>query len=72
MKVIIACLNSKYVHASLSPWCLLAGVREFSENTYIKCFAALSEPKTISDFVVGLENDKIKMIMHLAGTINIE
>lgn len=34
MKVIIACLNSKYVHASLSPWCLLAGVREFSKNMY--------------------------------------
>lgn len=34
MKVIIACLNSKYVHASLSPWCLLAGVREFAKNTY--------------------------------------
>lgn len=31
MKVIIACLNSKYVHASLSPWCLLAGVREFAK-----------------------------------------
>ncbi|MBR2868503.1 MAG: DUF4080 domain-containing protein [Clostridia bacterium] len=34
MKVIISCLNSKYVHASLSPWCLLAGVRELSDNTY--------------------------------------
>ena len=34
MRVIISCLNSKYVHASLSPWCLLAGVREFSKNTY--------------------------------------
>lgn len=34
MKVIISCLNSKYVHASLSPWCLLAGVREFSDNKY--------------------------------------
>lgn len=34
MKVIISCLNSKYVHASLSPWCLLAGVREFAENQY--------------------------------------
>ena len=32
MKVIISCLNSKFVHASLSPWCLLAGVREFCEN----------------------------------------
>jgi len=34
MKVIISTLNSKFVHASLSPWCLLAGVREFSEKEY--------------------------------------
>ena len=34
MKVIISCLNSKFVHASLSPWCLAAGVREFAEKTY--------------------------------------
>ncbi len=34
MKVVICCLNSKYVHASLSPWCLLAGLREFSEYSY--------------------------------------
>lgn len=31
MKVIIGCLNSKYVHASLAPWCLLSGIREYSE-----------------------------------------
>jgi radical SAM superfamily enzyme YgiQ (UPF0313 family) len=34
MKVIISCLNSKYVHASLSPWCLLAGVKAFAKNEY--------------------------------------
>ena len=34
MKIIIGCLNSKYVHASLSPWCLLAGVREFAKGEY--------------------------------------
>jgi len=34
MKVLIACLNSKFVHASLSPWCLLAGIRAFSRKTY--------------------------------------
>lgn len=34
MKVIISCLNSKFVHASLSPWCLAAGVREFSKVTH--------------------------------------
>ena len=34
MKVIISCLNSKFVHASLSPWCLAAGVREFSKEKH--------------------------------------
>ena len=34
MRVIIACLNSKFVHASLSPWCLVAGVCKFSKKTY--------------------------------------
>ena len=34
MKVIISCLNSKFVHASLSPWCLAAGVREFSNEEH--------------------------------------
>ena len=32
MKVVISCLNSKYVHTSLSPWCLLAEIREFSKK----------------------------------------
>ncbi|MDO4607777.1 MAG: DUF4080 domain-containing protein [Clostridia bacterium] len=31
MKVILGCLNSKYIHASLAPWCLKAGV-----DTYCK------------------------------------
>lgn len=34
MKIIISCLNSKFVHASLSPWCLATGVREFSKETH--------------------------------------
>ena len=32
MNLIIGCLNSKYIHASLSPWCLLVGVREFGKS----------------------------------------
>ena len=34
MKVIISCLNSKFVHASLSPWCLAAGVRKFCKKCH--------------------------------------
>ena len=29
MKAIICALNSKYIHSSLAPWCLLAGVRAY-------------------------------------------
>ncbi len=34
MRVIISCLNSKFVHASLAPWCLAAGIREFSKKAH--------------------------------------
>lgn len=34
MKALICCLNSKYIHASLAPWCLLAGVKNFAKNDY--------------------------------------
>lgn len=30
MKIVIGCLNSKYIHASLAPWCLLSGVKAYS------------------------------------------
>lgn len=32
MEVAICCLNSKYIHASLAPWCLKAGVSEYCSN----------------------------------------
>ena len=34
MKVLICCLNSKYIHASLAPWCLSAGVSEYCQTTW--------------------------------------
>ena len=34
MKILICCLNSKYIHASLAPWCLFSGVKAFAKNDY--------------------------------------
>lgn len=34
MKIIISCLNSKFVHASLSIWCLAAGASKFCEKKH--------------------------------------
>ncbi len=32
MKLIIGCLNSKYVHMSSAPWCLAAGIDSFAKS----------------------------------------
>ena len=58
MKVIIACLNSKYVHASLSPWCLLAGVREFSRNDYDVSVAESTINGDMKAFAQKIINEK--------------
>ena len=34
MKALVCCLNSKYIHASLAPWCLAAGVNEYCETSW--------------------------------------
>ncbi len=34
MKIICACLNSKYIHSSLAPWCLKAGIDAFCNKNY--------------------------------------
>ena len=32
MRAVICCLNSQYIHSSLAPWCLLAGVRTYTNT----------------------------------------
>lgn len=58
MKIIISCLNSKYVHASLSPWCLLSGVREFAKNTYDISVMESTINGNIQDFADKIINEK--------------
>ena len=61
MKVIISCLNSKYIHASLAPWCLLSGVKAFAKNDYdIKVFESTINGN-IHDFAqkIILENPQV-------------
>lgn len=45
---------------------------EFSKNKYIRCFAASSSSGSISDFIIALENNESKTIMHMSGEIRIE
>ena len=43
--------------------------KEFSENKFIKCFAASSSPGILTHFIVALEDDKTRTIMHMSGKI---
>ena len=56
MKVIISCLNSKYVHASLSPWCLLAGIREFSKKAHESLIVESTINSDFEAFAEKMEN----------------
>ena len=54
MKVIIGCLNSKYIHASLAPWCLLAGVRKFCKSDIDAVVVESTINANLDDFVAGI------------------
>ncbi len=58
MKVIIACLNSKYIHASLSPWCLAAGVDAFSRNDFDACVMESTINKDVNEFAEKIIEQK--------------
>ena len=55
MKVVISCLNSKYIHASLSPWCLLAGVREFCKTQLNATVAESTINANLDEFADNIE-----------------
>ena len=58
MKVVIACLNSKYIHASLSPWCLAAGVDAFSSIYFDACVMESTINKDVSEFAEKIIEQK--------------
>ena len=46
--------------------------KQFADNDYIRSFAKPSGTKTLSDFVIALEDKESKMIMYMAGEIKVE
>lgn len=55
MKVVVACLNSKYIHASLSPWCLLGGVRDFSKTQFETVVAESTINADLDEFAKNID-----------------
>ena len=50
----------------------LGNEKEFANNDYIRSFASPIDDKTISDFIVAVENKDSKVIMYMAGKIKVE
>lgn len=51
----------------------LSEEKSFSGNDFIRCFADVQETtSTLSDFVIVIEEEKSKMLMYMAGKINID
>ena len=61
MKIVIGCLNSKYIHASLAPWCLKSGVENFCKSEVESKVLESTINGDINDFAnrIILENPQV-------------
>ncbi len=50
MKVIICAINSKYIHSSLSPWCLAGGLNKYAPNVEYEIIEATINEKITDIF----------------------
>ncbi len=50
MKTVITCINSKFIHSSLAPWCLLSGVR---------AYAKLPHDAVVQEFTVNQKTEDV-------------
>lgn len=50
----------------------LSGNKDFSKNDYVRCFAHRTEDGMLSDFVIAMEKDSMKMVVYMAGEIKVE
>ena len=39
LRVTVTCINSKFIHSSLAPWCLLSGIRTYGNGSVEACVA---------------------------------
>ena len=47
--------------------------KDLAENEYNRSYASISaETKSISDFVIAMEDAETKMMMHMAGKIKVD
>ena len=72
MKVIIACLNSKFVHSSLAPWCLFSGVKSFVKTNVDAKVMECTINSNIIDFAESILSENPEILSFSCYIWNIE
>ena len=72
MKVIIACLNSKFVHSSLAPWCLFSGVKAFGDSNVEAKVMECTINSNIIDFAESILGENPEVLSFSCYIWNIE
>ncbi len=62
MKVIISCLNSKYVHSSLAPWCLFSAVKASCKTSPEVKVKEATINSDINDYCESILDEKPEML----------
>lgn len=73
MKTVIVCLNSKYIHASLAPWCLYAAVKDYCNSSKVQAKVLESTVNASSEeFVKNIISEKPDTVAFCCYIWNIE
>ncbi len=72
MKVILGCLNSKYIHASLAPWCLKAGVDAYCKNDISAKVLESTINSNINDYIALIVAEQPQIVCFSSYIWNIE
>ncbi len=72
MTVILGCLNSKFVHASLAPWCLKAGIDTYCKNDIKAVVLESTINADMDEYVLKIIEKKPDIICFSAYIWNIE
>ena len=51
---------------------LTKGEKKIDDSSYLRCFATVKEDRTISDFVMLMENKDMKWMIYMEGEITID
>ncbi len=74
MQAVICCLNSKYIHSSLAPWCLLAGVRTYAEKGIVATVVegTINEPlENVARRIVEKQPDAVGFCCYIWNILSV-